>query len=195
MAGEGSGLAVHPDPSLVEMFRSMRNDARSDPKPTELARPFTIDLTFDGAAAVPTIGQCVVLPLGLIRARIVGAVIAANGNGSATIDLRHGTSADLPDTAQLYGASLANIPTLTAAAFHELDISDWTLNLQPQDIIVATLMTVTSLLAPPTPGALTCVTLSIFCRHLKWPAGGTGLTDGGGDNITDSGGNAVTLRS
>lgn len=195
MAAEGSGVGTHPDPSLVEVFRSMRNDARTDPKPAELARVFTICLAFDGGAALPVVGQCVVLPLGQIRARITGAMIAANGVGSATIDVRHGTSGDLPTTAPLYGASAANIPTLAAAATQDLDITNWTLNLQPGDILVATLVTVASVAVLPAPGALTSITLSLFCRHLKWAAGTTGLTDTGGDVLTTAGGNSITLRA
>lgn len=183
-----------PDAALVELFRGLRQDARSDPKPAELARVFTIDICFDGAALVPTIGQCVVVPLGPIRGRIVGAAIAANGAGSATIDLRHGTFTDVPSLGQLYGSG-GGIPTLTAAAAVILDTSDWTLNLQPNDVLMATLLTVSSVVPAPTIGAMTSLTLSIFCRHLKFPAGTTELTDTGGNAITTAGGATVTLRS
>jgi hypothetical protein len=189
MASEG-GAGTHPDAGLVELFRGMRADARGDPKPAELSRNFAIDIGFDGAGALPTIGQCQLLPLGNIKARITGAVIVANGIGSAAIDLRHGTIADVAagtTLAAIYGGTGSNIPTLTSAAAVELDISTWTLNLQPQDVLIATL---TSIL-----GAMTSITISVYCRHLKWAAGSSGLTDTGGDRLTTSSGSSVTLRS
>lgn len=186
MANEG-GIGAHPDASLVELFRSMRQDARSDPKPAELARPFVIDIPFDGAGQLPTVGQCAVLPLGNIKGRITDAVIAANGIGSATIDLRHGTLNDVPTLAAIYGSVAANIPTLTTAATAVLDVTSWTLNLQPSDVLIATLASVS--------GVFTCVTLSIYVRHLKWPAGTSGLTDTTGNPLTTTSGNTVTLRA
>ncbi len=188
MANEGAG--THPDAGLVELFRGMRQDARSDPKPAELARNFAIDIGFDGAGAIPTVGQCQILPLGNIKARITGAVVVANGIGTATIDLRHGTFADVAlgtTLAAIYGSTGSNIPTLSAAAAVELDISTWTLNLQPSDVLIATLMSVS--------GLMTTITLSVYCRHLKWAAGTSGLTDTGGDRLVTSSGAAITLRS
>ena len=44
---------------------------------------------------------------------MIGAVIAANHVGSATIDLRHGTLTDVPTLAQMYGPT-GTIPTLTS---------------------------------------------------------------------------------
>lgn len=187
MAGEGAGIAAHPDAALVDLFRNIRQDARSQPREAELARPFVIDIGFDGAGLLPAIGQCQVLPLGMIKGRITNAVIAANGVGSATIDLRHGTFNDVPSLAAIYGNVGANIPTLTNAATTILDISPWTLNLQPNDVLIATLASAS--------GTFTCVTLSIYVRHLKWPAGTTGLTDSSGNTLTTAGGNTVTLRS
>lgn len=181
-----------PDPALIALFRGMRNDARSDPKPAELARPFTIDIGFDGAGALPTVGQCQVIPLGLIRARIVDAVIVSNGIGTATIDVRLGTQGDVPNLRPIYGTG--TIPTLTGAAAL-LDTSAWTLNLQPFDVIIATLRTITSTVASPAVGALTSVTFALFCRHLKWPAGSLTGVDSGGSTIVDSNGNTVTSRS
>ncbi len=185
----------HPDAQLVEMFRAVRQDARSDPQPTETARVFVIDITFDGAGTLPTVGQCQVLPLGMLRARVVGAVIAANGFGSATIDLRHGTMTDLPVLAQMYGVT-GNIPTLTSAAAALLDTSTWTVDILPSDVLMATLTSVSSVvLVPPAMGALTCLTLSLYCRHLKWPAGGSTLVDSNGNTLTTLSGANVTLRS
>jgi hypothetical protein len=189
MASEG-GAGTHPDAGLVELFRGMRADARGDPKPAELSRNFTIDIGFDGAGALPTIGQCQLLPLGNIKARITGAVIVANGIGSATIDLRHGTIADVAagtTLAAIYGGTGADIPTLTSAAAAALDISTWTLNLHPQDVLIATLTTVS--------GAMTTITISLECRHLKWAAGATTLTDSGGSRLVTSSGDSITLRS
>jgi hypothetical protein len=187
---------LHPDAQLVEMFRGVRQDARSDPQPTEIPRVFTIDIGFDGAGALPVLGQCQVLPLGLIKARVVAAAIVANGIGSATIDLRHGTFSDATaglTLGQMYGAT-GVIPTLTLAATAVLDITEWTINLQPTDVLVATLTTVSSVISGA-PGAMTCVTLSLYCRHLKFPAGGTTLTDSGGDTLTTTDGTTITLRS
>lgn len=181
-----------PDPALVDLFRSMRQDARSEPKPAELARPFVITMTFDGANQLPTLKQSVLVDLGQIRARIIGASIIANGVGSATIDLRHGTFADVPSLGPLYGAA---IPTLTLAAATSLDVSTWTLNLQPSDVLIGLLKTVSSVIAPPAVGSLTCVALTLYCRHLKWPAGSATVTDSSGDRIVDSFGNVVTTRS
>ncbi len=193
--GYPTANAAHPDPALVNLFRGMRQDARSDPKPAELARTFTIDIGFDGAGLLPTIGQCQILPLGYLRAHIVDASIVANGVGSATIDLRVGTSSDLPTLRPLYGSSAANIPTLTSVAYAPLDITNWTLNLQPHDIIMATLTSVSSAIASPAVGAMTSLTISLFCRHLKWPAGSVVAVDGSGDVAVDSSGHIVTGRS
>lgn len=187
-------IGAAPDPKLVDMFRGLRADSRSDPTPAELSKSFVITIGFDGAGSLPTVGQCQILDLGQLKARITGAAIVANGIGSATIDLRHGTFADVPTLATIY-SGLANIPTLTAAASAVLDTTTWTLNLQPADVLIATLMTVSSVTAPPTFGALTSVTLSIHCRHLKWPAGTSGLTDTGGNALTTGAGDPVTLRS
>lgn len=180
-----------PDPALVEVFRSMRQDARSDPKPAELARPITIALEFDGGAALPTIGQCVVCPIGLINARIIAAAIVANGVGSATIDLRHGTFSDMPMLSPIFGATM---PALSASSAVLLDVSTWTtINLQPFDVLVATLITVSSVASGA--GALTSLTLSLYCRALKWPAGTTTLIDNAGNTMVTQSGNTLSLRS
>lgn len=186
-------IGAAPDPKLVDMFRGLRADSRSDPTPAELSKSFVITIGFDGAGSLPTVGQCQILDLGQLKARITGASIVANGIGTATIDLRHGTFADAPTLGTIYSGA-GNIPTLSGAST-VLDTSTWTLNLQPADVLIATLMTVTSATAPPTLGALTCVALSIHCRHLKWPAGTSGLTDTGGDALTTGAGDPVTLRS
>lgn len=195
MADAGGGVATTADPELINVFRIMRQDARSDPKPADLARTFVIDIGFDGAGLLPTVGQCQVLPLGLIKARIVDAVIVANGVGSATIDLRLGTLADVPNLGPIYGGSATNIPTLPTAATAVLNTSAWTLNLQPFDVLIATLITVSSVTPSPSPAALTSLTLSLFCRHLKWPAGSNTAVDSSGNRVVDSNGNAVTNRS
>lgn len=188
---------MHPDPQLVEMFRGVRQDSRSDPQPTELAQAFSIDIGFDGAGLLPTVGSCMILPLGNIKARITGAVIVANGVGTATIDLRLGTFSDAAigaTLAPIYGV-VGNTPTMSNAAGAVLNTNTWTLNLQPADVLIATLVTVTSAITSPGIGALTCVTLSMYCRRLKWPAGGTALLDGGGNNVVVGGGAIVSLRS
>lgn len=185
---------ITPDPALVDLFRGVRQDARSTSNAPELARTFTIDIAFDGAGALPTVGSCYVMPLGLIRARIVGACIVANGVGSATIDVRLGTQHDSPNLGPIYGASVTNIPRLTAAAQVTLDTSAWTVNLQPTDVLIATLRTVSSVIVAPAVGAMTSLTFSLFCRHLKWPAGSANAVDSSGNTVVDSFGNIVTNR-
>lgn len=186
-----------PDPALVEMFRGVRQDARSIPKEAELAESFPIDIGFDGAGTLPTVGSVMILPLGNLKARITGAVMIANGAGNATIELRHGTFTDAQVGATLpliYGAS-GNTPTLTASAAVILDTTNWTTNLQPRDVLIGTLVSVTSTIASPALGALTCVVLSLECRRMKWPAGSTQLTDTTGNTLTTAGGSTVQLRS
>lgn len=190
-----NGSAAVPSADLVNVFRAMRQDARSEPKASDMARTFVINIGFDGAGGLPVVGQCQVLPLGLIKARIVNALVVANGVGSATIDVRLGTLSDMPNLAPIYGTGITNIPTLPGLTAVLLDTSTWTLNLQPSDVIIATLMTVSSVTPSPSPLALTSVTLSLFCRHLKWPAGSNRAVDSSGNRVVDSNGNAVTNRS
>jgi hypothetical protein len=182
-----------PDPDLVAMFRGMRQDARSDPQPAEIAESFPIDIGFDGAGLLPTVGSVMILPLGNLKARITGAVMVANGIGTATIALQLGTFADVPHLSTIYGSG--SHPTLTTGATAILDTTSWRLNLQPADVLIATLIAVTSAIAPPLTGALTCVCLSLQCRRMKWPAGGLGLADSGGNVVVDANGNHVQLRS
>jgi hypothetical protein len=176
---------MHPDAQLVEMFRGVRQDARADPKPTEVPRVFVIAIGFDGAGLLPTVGQCQVYDLGQLKARITGATIVANGIGSATIDLRHGTFSDVPVLSPISRGGA--IPTLAGTAAVLLDTSSWTKNLQPSDVLMATLLSVS--------GALTSFTLSLHCRHLKWPSGDKTLTDLSGNTLTTLGGATLTLRS
>lgn len=177
---------THPDPELVDLFRRIRQDARNDPKPAELAQAFSIDFVFDGAGALPTVGMCTMLPIGFLKARLVDAVIVANSIGSATIDLRVGTFTDVPILAQMYGGG--TIPTLSAESSVVLDTSTWLRNLHPEDVLMATLMTVSGAL-------LTSLTLSLYCRRLKWAAGSSSVIDTGADVLTDNSGNTVTLRT
>lgn len=180
---------AHPDPQLVRLFREMR---RADPTPTELAETFVIQFCFDGAGSLPTSNAMAMFDLGQIKARITGAVIVANGAGSCTIDLRHGTFADIPNLALIYGTG--TIPTLTADTSVVLDVTAWTKYLQPADQLQATLKTVSSVVSSGT-GALTSITLSLQCRRLKWTAGGLTAIDSSGDIVVDSDGNVVTQRS
>lgn len=183
-----------PNADLVSMFRDMRSDARSDPKPVELAESFVIDMGFDGGGLLPVIGSAVVLPLGNIRARITDAVIVANGVGSAIITLQLGTLADVPNLGTIYAAGIAP-PTLTGTATAVLDITSWQLNLQPSDVLIATLTTVSSAIASPALGAMTCVTLSLYCRRLKWPSGLFTTLDSSGNTLTTTSGATITLRT
>jgi hypothetical protein len=176
---------MQPDSALVEMFRGVRQDARADPTPTEISAAFPIDIGFDGAGLLPVIGSVMILPLGNLKARITAAVIVANGIGSATIDLRLGTITDVPVLTPISRGGV--IPTLVLAASTPLDISTWTTNLQPSDVLIATLLSAS--------GSYTCVTLSLHCRRLKWPAGTSTLTDGSGNTFTTTGGATVTYRS
>jgi len=193
MRGASSG----PDPELVEMFRRVRQDARADPQPAEVPDAFPIDIGFDGGGLLPTVGSVMILPLGNLKARITGAVMVANGAGTATIELRLGTFADAAVGTTLgliYGAT-GTIPTLTASTGVVLDTSAWTLNLHPRDVLIGTLTSVTSTIASPAAGALTCIALSLECRRMKWPAGLTTLVDGSATNLVTIGGNAITLRA
>lgn len=189
MRDSGGGA---PDPALVTMFRAMRSDARSDPQEPELAQAFPINFGFDGGTSSPTVGGTFILPLGNLRARITDAVIVANGIGSATIDLQIATLADMPVTRPLYGGT---IPTLLLAAVSLLDITDWTVNLHPNDVLVGTLKTLTSVAVPPAVGGLTSITLSLYCRRLKWAAGSQIAVDGTGQIVVDSLGNVATGRN
>jgi hypothetical protein len=186
---------MHPDPQLVDLFRGVRQDARNDPKPTEVAQAFPINIGFDGGGLLPTVGSVMMLPLGNLKAKVMGAVIVANGIGSATIDLRLGSVASVPTLAPIY-SSAATIPTLTSAASATLDTSLWTRNILPGDVLIATLTAVSSAVASPGTGALTCVCLALYCTRMKWVSGAQTVTDGtGGLTVTDSNGNTVTLRS
>jgi fluoride ion exporter CrcB/FEX len=184
---------MHPDADLVSLFRGVRQDARSDPTPTEVADTFPIIFGFDGVGALPTVGMVCLMDLGQLKARINGATIIANGVGSAVISVQLGTFSDLPNLSTIYGSGLH--PTLTAASSVVLDTTLWRVNLQPADVLIVTLISVSSVITPPTLGALTCVSLSLHCRRLKWPAGSSQLTDGSGNSLTNAGGNTVTLRS
>lgn len=148
-----------PDPQLVEMFRSVRSDARNDPKPTEMAIPFTVEFCFDGVTQLPTAGDVLIVPMGRISARIVGASIVADASGSAAIDLRIGTATDWPTTVAVYDS----VPTLSSAARVTLTTTNWRTAIQPTNILIAKLTSVS--------GSLTTLTLAVECIRLKWPPG------------------------
>lgn len=177
-----SGLGA-PDPGLVQVMRSIRQDARSTPAQTEVAPPVSIAFTFDGAGLLPIIGDTVTLPLGKLSARIVGATITADTTAAATIDLRIGNLASWPNVSQMYDL----IPTISGASVATIDVSQWNvLTLQPDDILVAILTSAT--------GTFTTVTLTLACRRLKWVAGTSTVTGVGGSPIVSISGALVTQR-
>jgi len=147
-----------PHPALVETMRSIRQDARSDPKPTETARPFLISFTFDGDGALPLIGDALEQPLGKITARIVGCTIVADAVVTdARIDIQVGHMVSWPVTAPISPV----VPEMTNAAAVRIPITGWITDLQPDDILAASLVSAT--------GVFTSVTLTLECVHIKYP--------------------------
>jgi hypothetical protein len=148
-----------PHPALVETMRSIRQDARSEPKPTEAARPFLISFTFDGDGVLPTPGDSLTQPLGKLTARIVGCTIVADAVVTdARIDLQVGHMVSWPTTAPISPVVLE----MTNAAAVRIPVTGWITDLQPDDILAASLVTAT--------GTFTSVTLTLECIHIKWPS-------------------------
>jgi len=171
-----------PDPQLVEMFRSVRSDARNDPKPTETAQTFNIEFTFDGAGQLPVLGDVLIFPAGILNARLVGAQMVADVAAAATITISLSTVSGWPTLVPLAPAP----PAITTSAAVAFDVSAWTQTLQPNDILSAKLTAVT---AP-----LTSVTLALFYRRLKWGPVAPGVIDLGTNNIVSLSGATVVRR-
>jgi hypothetical protein len=175
-------MTAAADPVLTDIFRSVRRDARSDPSPVETAETFNIEFAFDGVGQPPTPGDTLIWTAGRKSGRLVGAQIVADAVGSATIDLRIGTIATWPANAAPYDA----IPALSGAAA-EIDVTGWSItSLQPMDVLAGVLITVT---AP-----ITCVTLTLIYRLLKWPSANPNLIDSGNNDLVLDNGNSVSLR-
>ncbi len=172
------------DPTLVDVFRNLRRDARNDPKPVETAQTFNIEFCFDGVGALPSINDIVIWNAGRLSARLIGVELVADVAGNATVDLRIGTMATWPASAVIYDV----IPTLAAMAAVEIDITNWLVSsLQPFDILQATLITVEV--------PITTLTLTLIYRRLKWPSANPDLVDNAGNNLVLESGASLILRT
>lgn len=180
-----SMMSASPDPALVEVMRQIRADARSDPKPAEVAVPVSIAFTFRGSAGqLPTVGDTFTLPVGRLAANITSATISADGIATASIDLALGTVSSWPQATLIYDV----IPSINGAPAVDIDTSGWHMtNIQPEDILAATLRTAS--------GSFTSITLTVTCVRLRYASGSSSVTAIGGSPIVTIGGSPVDQRS
>ena len=173
---------AHPDPALVALFRGMRQDARSDPRPTALARMAGIELTFDGAGQALVVGMGGYLEVPF-DCRLMAARLFADVSCSATVDLTYGTYTDFPAASVLYDT----IPTLSSAQKADLAVTNWHRRLAARDVLSYQLASFS--------GSATRLTLALWVRKTDGPSGAGTVSDAAADTITDSSGNTVTLRT
>ena len=173
---------AHPDPALVQLFRGMRQDARSDPRPTALARMAGIELTFDGAGQALVVGMGGYLEVPF-DCRLMAARLFADASCSATVDLTYGTYTDFPAASALYDT----IPALSSAQKADLAVTGWHRRLVARDVLSYQLASFS--------GSATRLTLALWVRKTDGPSGAGGVVDGSSTTVTDSSGNTVSIRS
>lgn len=181
----------HPDPTLVQLFRGVRQDARSDPKPTTVADMAGIALGFDGGGLplVAGLGGIVEVPF---SCRIVGArMFATDSQGNATpvdatVDVRYSDFNNFPTASAIYDS----IPSLSSSGnpqgSKDIDISNWPYRRAiSRDVLQYQLKTFV--------GDATKLTLSLWVRKIVGPSGATSVTTSG--SSVSSSGHTVSTRS
>jgi hypothetical protein len=180
-------------PALVEMWRNnLRKSFRPDP--IVPVAPLVVTINFDGGAEPPVVGLGglvrITFPCRILNCYIeagIGSLLGpAPMAASATVYLglaEQGAWAS--GSTPLYGAT---IPTLTAAPEAIIDVSDWTVDLQPGDMIPYGLTSFS--------GTATWLSLSLGIKRLDATRLGVGtLTDEGSTEFTNGSGDPFTVRN
>jgi hypothetical protein len=179
-------LSGGADAQGLALLREIRQDARSDPKPTKLADLAAIPYGFDGGSSALTAGTGGTIEVPF-DCRIMGARLFFGPKdgvtSSATVDVRLGTFADYPANSQLYDT----IPTISLDSKADLDVTNWTRHLTRRDVLTFELKTFT--------GSAKKLTLTLWVRKIASATGSGTVTDSASNSIVTAGGDTVTLRS
>lgn len=177
-------------PALVEMWRNNLRKSRTPP-PDKLPLPSSINVVMDGGGFALSAGLA-----GLVEVRFPCRILACHlfaGSAAlapvavtASVDLRLGRQGSWASGSSfLHGGTL---PGITAAVESDVSVSDWIVNLEPGDLILYRLVSIS--------GAATWLTLTLPVLRLDLTSSGTDdVIDGFGDDIVTSDGESVILRS
>lgn len=157
-------------------------------------KPTTINFMWSGGGLPLDIAMLdpilieVPFPARLVWAHIyAGVALGVPVATDATIELRMTTLAGFGTTAPVYGTGL--IPTLPTAAGIDLDITDWQLNFDTGDTLIAYVSTIdVATLA-------TWLALTLQLRPTDVPIGVTDVLDESDLGITTEDGSLVILRA
>lgn len=175
---------------LVAMWQSVMRKSQT-PQDPAVAQPLTLNINFDGAGAIPTVGMGGMLkipyPCRILSCEMFAGTVGLTGvlpiAATATVALGITAGPWSGGSTPLTGSTPV---TMTAVEAAEFAVTDWITELQPADKITYALTAFT--------GTATLLTVILTLRKLD--VVGFGVTDviSGADTIVD-GSNTVVFRS